>query len=522
MGDMDHHTDNIDQVLVRLRDLGVRIQLNDDQISYTADKSANVEEIVSFLRMHKSLIVEYLKRTQTTEWRKIIDPPVVEEDLTPSQMALWRQYQIDTNKSTNNLHVITNFEGPVNYDLLKRCMKDVALSHDSFKLEFVSTEGGPRQTLVENFVFDFEIVFVEDLRGMTSFEVIQQRCAELILHEFNLDKAPLSRFVLFVVRDQHSTLVELYHHIIADGWSINLLHQQVSDLYLSRSRDPTTSVGGGSSYLRYAANENANFKHGIYQEHIDRWASRLEGKKRTIRLPDSFIGNAREKNTVGESDKSAIGSELFSLLLNKSKEDNYSLPSMFLAAYMIILRRYSMDEDICVGVPHANRLLPETADVFGYFVNMLPVLTTIPGEATCDQVLNEIAQEMRIAQGGQNVSPTQIISALRTSDKALAEALFSVAFVYQNEPLLPIFLEGVEATIQPTRGAYARFDLSLIVKPGKENCSIEFEYSALKVAPWLVNNLRESLIHILSVFILAPDTPIMAGGFNTQIGRGHA
>jgi hypothetical protein len=211
----------------------------------------------------------------------------------------------------------------------------------------------------------------------------EEEAARLVLvyasQPFDLRKAPLMRATLLKLAAEDQVLLLNMHHIVFDGWSFDVFERELSVLY-------TAFLQGQSSplpeppvqYADFAVWQREWLKGEVLQAQLDYWKEKLGGSLPVLELPmDHHRPSLQTYN--GSTVTFVLSSKLTEELNTFSRQEGVTLFVTLLAAFQVLLLRYTGQEDLLVGTPIANRNRAEIEGLIGLFLNMLVMRTDLSG-----------------------------------------------------------------------------------------------------------------------------------------------
>ncbi|HEX8118473.1 MAG TPA: amino acid adenylation domain-containing protein, partial [Pyrinomonadaceae bacterium] len=281
-----------------------------------------------------------------------------------AQQRLWFIDQLDPDSPAYNLSSAVLLSGHLDDDALRRTLSEIVRRHEALRTTFEEREGQPVQVIREAAPLDLE---VEDLSGSAQAEEAARRLVEDEARTpFDLSAGPLVRARLLRLSEEEHVLAVTMHHIVSDGWSMGVLIREVVALY-------TAYVEGKGSplaelpvqYADYAAWQREHLAGEALERQLEYWRKQLGGGLPTLELPTDRPRPAtrRMAGATERAEMSGVGEALRDL----SRREGVTPFMVLLAAWQVLLARYSGQEDIVVGADVANRNRGETEGLIGFF-----------------------------------------------------------------------------------------------------------------------------------------------------------
>jgi hypothetical protein len=222
------------------------------------------------------------------------------------------------------------------------------------------------------------------------------------------------------------------HHIVSDGWSIGVLVKEVAALYeayLERKSSPLPELS--IQYADFAVWQREWLKGEVLDEQLDFWRRQLAGAPSVLELPSDYV-RPQEPSFSGAHQPVRVPAELMRKLKELSRREGTTLFMTLLAAWKMLLSRYSNQEDIVIGTPIANRNRAETENLIGFFVNMLVLRTDLSGNPTFRELLGRVREVALEAYAHQDLPFEKLVEELHPERRWSHMPIFQIAFVMQN------------------------------------------------------------------------------------------
>ena len=294
---------------------------------------------------------------------------------------------------------------------------------------------------------------------------------------FDLQAGPLIRAVLLKLDETDHVFVLNTHHIISDRWSLNTLWQELAGLYEHAAQGvdaglPLLPV----QYADYAVWQREYLSGEILHKQLEYWKRTLAGSPASLDLPTDRTRPAQQ-SFRGAKQMMTLPSELGKQIEALGRQQGATLFMTLLAAFNVLLARYSGQDDIVVGSPIAGRTRPEWEKLIGFFVNTLVIRTRVSGNPTFRQLLAQVRETAMGAYAHQDVPFEKLVEELKPERDLSRNPLFQVMFILQNVPPVTNSMAGVEISGFPLPGESSKFDLTLIAADGVDGLRLTLEYN---------------------------------------------
>ncbi|MEZ4660714.1 MAG: amino acid adenylation domain-containing protein [Caldilineaceae bacterium] len=413
-------------------------------------------------------------------------PLVDAAPLTSAQERIWFLEQLTPGGGAFLIPVALRLRLPVDAALLERALGQLWQRHASLRLTF-EERGGAVQQRVGNFAPPpLEVI---DLRNADEAERAQQIAVAVTAesqHGFQLGQERLMRAKLLRVAANESIFLLTIHHIIADGWSVDLLLRELLQLYLATLFGKPLDLPELSlNYLQYAAyQQQAAQSDGIYGPERARqlayWREKLAAPLPTTELAPDYVRPA-EQTFAGAQHQLTLARPLHQALTKLAQSTGTTLYMLLLAAFKVLLVRHTGAPEIIVGSPVAGRNRPELENMVGLFLNTLVLRTDLAGDPTFLELLERVRATCVEAYANQDVAFEQLIIALLT-ERARGRTPFFQIFFNMQRPQAPFDLghlglgeNKISYLQQPALSA--KFDLTLYVDETSEHMALTLLYN---------------------------------------------
>ena len=398
--------------------------------------------------------------------------------LSNSQQGLWVLNQLMPGESLYHTPTAVRLNGNLDVTALRKALDAIVARHEALRTTFVAVEGTPRQVVEKNISLEMPLI---DLTERAEAER-EEQAQRLLRHEarkpFDLSKGPLIRSILLRLKDEEHILLVTMHHIVTDGWSMGIFNRELSALYDSfHNEQPSPLAELAIQYLDYADWQRRWFEGEVYRSQLAYWKKTFENLPAALELPtDHPRPNVQAyKAFRGAHHTVRLSKQLTKDLKLLCQKENVTLFMALLAAYQVLLHRYTGERDIVVGTPMAGRQMPETEELIGLFINTLALRMDVSGDLSFRELLERVKQVALEAYANQDLPFERLVKELQPERTLAHNPLFQVMFVLQSEEILPLQLSGLEAAHFRIDHVMANFDLTLdiVERDGQLVCLFE-------------------------------------------------
>ncbi len=418
-----------DEFLSHLRSLGIKLWSEGERLRYRAPEGRLTIELRSQLKERKSEILKFLG---DTIGESSIEPVPEQEhyELSNAQQRLWVLAQLAEGSVAYNFPLYFSLEGKLDREAFEKTLHQLIQRHESLRTSFITVDGEPRQKIHDT--IDFKVCF-QDLTAQAQAETVaREQANEETLKPFDLEKGPLLRTSLLKLSDNKHFMLFTMHHIISDGWSINVIIREFIQLYKAFHNGNAISLPPlRFQYRDYAHWQNRQLQGGALSSHRSYWHQQLAGDIPVLDLPTDFTRPSLQTFNGNELSFS-LSAEQNNLLQALCRQQNVSLFMILTAVVKALLYRYTGQEDIIIGSPIAGRNYADLEDQVGYYVSTLALRDRINGKMLFKTFLQQVKQTAVAAYDNQIYPFDQLINELKLHRDMSRSPLFDVMVILQN------------------------------------------------------------------------------------------
>jgi non-ribosomal peptide synthetase component F len=400
-----------------------------------------------------------------------------------AQERLWLLDQLEPDRAVYNVPSAVTLPGNVNADVLRRALNEIVKRHEVLRTKFMSVDGKPSQVILPSLNIELP---VHDLRNMSAGQR-QAEVARLTEAEarrpFDLSQGPLLRAQLLRVTNEQNLLLLTMHHIISDGWSVGIFFRELSLLYEAAYRGQRSSLPElPIQYADYAQWQRERLSGTTLAELLGYWRNQLAGAPVVLELPLDKV-RPPVQSFRGEVRTFQLGVELTRRLRELSQRRGVTLFMTLLAAFKVLLYRYTGEEDLVVGTPIAGRNRAEIEGLIGFFINSLALRTKLNGNPSFTELLQRVREVTLGAYEHQDLPFEKLVEELQPERSLSHAPLFQVVFSLQNAPTMSGAADGQDTAPDTSEAApqahtsTSKFDLTVSTAEIGKNLMGSFEYN---------------------------------------------
>jgi amino acid adenylation domain-containing protein/non-ribosomal peptide synthase protein (TIGR01720 family) len=435
-------------------------------------------------------VVRELRAASTTPAPPITPaPPVEDYPLSYAQERLWFVCQWEAANRAYNIPLAVELEGRLDYDALQRSVDLLCARHEVLRMSFVSSAQGPRARIASTLSVPLTV------EAVTS-GAAEERISEEAARVFDLAQAPLLRCRLFRIAEDRHCLSIVIHHVIADGWSLEVLVRELLDLYggADLARLPL-------QYKDYSFWQRNTLTNERLTLHMDHWKALLLPPPEPLDLPADW-SLPREDSFRGATYGSTIPN------VHAFARDNGATPfAVLLAAFAVLLSRFSGQRDFVIGTPVANRQQPGVEGLIGLFVNTLPLRMRLERAQSFRAVLKEASRVLLDALAHQDLPFEKLVETLRPAREPGRQPLFQTMLVLQEQPLARQRCGELWMQPRSVPSASAKFDLTLSLQESHDGFACSWEYNTDRFEESGIARIASTFERLVTAALSDPDRP---------------
>ncbi|CDH31403.1 non-ribosomal peptide synthetase [Xenorhabdus bovienii] len=470
-------------------------------IKHTELKSLKLDELKRLVRQKKIKDNSIPKETI----KKNTDPDRKYFPVTSAQKNIWmlNQYLDDKKVYSIPLAITCQLKYEIDLRLVKQALMYLAHKHDILRTTFHLTGKEICQYVSDDAVFDFrydDITYLPERDKKRQVEAMAKaegnRC-------FDLTGGPLAYLYIVKTNSHEYVFLLSFHHIIADGWTVGLFLKEFIETYLSLlSGEITRKVEENLQFSDYALAEDQWHAEGKYQQGLEYWAKKL-GNVQGILDIATDRPRPSKMNTAGSIMSLFFDGDFCQRLQTCAVQYNATQFHVILAAYEILLHKYSGQQEISIGIPFANRNQSVTQNIMGLFMNTLPLCFRIDPEITLSALVQITAKECEQSMAYQDIPFNHILDKIAYVRNPQVNPIFQAILTYQ---IFPHYQATSLFKYQPLKIDYgvAKLDLNLWVEKERDGLLFTMNYSTALFNGDTIQRMLADLRTILDAFIGQP------------------
>jgi hypothetical protein len=399
-------------------------------------------------------------------------------------------------------------KGELELGALEETVSEIVRRHEVLRTSFRSDRGRPEQVITSATPLIFPVVDLSEL-DKSDLEAEAQRLASQESQRlFDLTEAPMLRVSLLQLSNQDHIAILCTHHIASDGWSMGVLIRELAVLYQAFSvGEPSTLAELPIQYVDYAVWQREWLQGEVLEKQLAYWKERLSPKPTLLRLPmDRPRPAAPSYRSATRS--FTISTELHEALKALTHQEGVTLFMTLVAAFKVLLYRYTGQSDIVIGADSANRNRADTEGLIGFFINILILRTFLSDNISFRELLGRVREVALGAYEHQDLPLEKLVEELRPERDLSPTPLFQALFVFQNTPQEMLELPGLALSSIAADHHTSKFDLAFFVGERQGSLAGTWRYNTELFDSNTIDRMSSHFQSLLESIVARPDAPL--------------
>jgi amino acid adenylation domain-containing protein len=433
--------------------------------------------------------------------------------LSPAQEAVWFFERLSPGMRSYQFQAALRMRGDLDAPALERALAEVVRRHEIFRTVFREVDGHPAQLVQPPWAVALPVI---DAAAFSEKER-DARYAEEFTRPFDVGALPLVRWTLFRTGAREHVLLIVEHHLVHDGWSFGVFLRELTSLYAALVRGDAPPPEPRLQFGDFAVWQRAWTRSDEARRGLEFWKAKLAGAPPALDLPADFPRPPRI-SFRGESLHVRLSAELARAADEFSRRHGVTLYMTLTAAFQALVRRYTGQEDFCLGGGSAGRRLRESEELIGMIVNVIPLRADLRGDPDFLTLVDRVRRTALEAYPHQDVPFADIVDAVQPERALDRLPIFQAAFNMHHAPYPDLRVAGLELHVTEALGNQtAKFDLQVIVIPraqqnaaaGKDVALI-WEYATDLFRRATVQRMWAHYQRLLAALLADPARPVSA------------
>ncbi|HVI47173.1 MAG TPA: amino acid adenylation domain-containing protein [Chitinophaga sp.] len=425
--------------------------------------------------------------------------------LSYSQERLWF---IDRLEGSVQYHIpyVLHLKGDLDIGALANTLRDIIQRHEVLRTVIRHHHGTACQHVMDT--AGWQMVIEEQPADTAA--LLHNYVQSLIVRPFNLSEDYMLRAHLLVKGASEHILVVTMHHIASDGWSAGIMVRELTALYGDYAAGVAASLPAMNiQYADYVLWQQQYLSGDVLTDKLSYWKTQLEGVT-LLQLPVDYK-HLVARRTQGASRQFRLNAVLSEQLQTLSRQQGVTLFMTLLAAFKVLLYRYTGQEDICVGSPVAGRSQQELEGLVGFFVNMLALRSDLRDNPSFVALLQQVKTTTLNAYTHQDVPFEKVVETVVKERNMSTTPLFRVLFSLQNVPEIPqLRLENLQLEQVDIEETTTQFDITFSIQETAHGLTGNVTYSTGLFREETIARMVQHYEQLLQSIITTPESPIGA------------
>ncbi|WP_374045734.1 condensation domain-containing protein [Massilia sp. YIM B04103] len=401
--------------------------------------------------------------------------------LSYAQARQWFLWQLDPTSTAYHIAGALALKGELNAAAVHSAFAALVARHEALRTVFQpGSDGLAEQVILPQLDLNIELTDLSALAEDEREARVRQEAMRISQQTFDLTQGPLLRVGLIKSAADAHVLVVVMHHIVSDGWSMQIIVDEFAALYRAAVQDGSAALAElPIQYADYAVWQRNWMEAGEQERQLAYWTEQLGKEQAVLQLP---ADRPRRADGVYRAARHSVtlSSELASGLRKLAQNQGATLFMALLSGFQALLNRYTGQTDVRIGVPIANRHRVESERVIGFFVNTQVLRNRLHGRISLAQALAQTREAALGAQEHQDLPYEQLVEALQPERSLSGNPLFQVMFNHQRTDYRALQqLPGLELNDYALDRQQAQFEMTLDTREDENGVlSATFSYAA--------------------------------------------
>jgi amino acid adenylation domain-containing protein/FkbH-like protein len=425
------------------------------------------------------------------------------------QERLWFLNQLEPGSHAYHVPMALRLEGELNLEALRRALQQIVCRHEALRTTLPYKDGRLIQEIAPDLTPPVDTSDISNVPSEEQGTRIREWLAGLAQKPFDLTCGPLLRCAVLRLAEREHIFMVVMHHTISDGWSLSLFFQELSSLYNAFAAGaPAPALSElPLQYVDFAHWQRDSMQGAALESEAGYWRNKLASAPARIELPaDSDLPASPE----GKAGRSTILLEAQLVqAMNRMGQAQGCTPFMLLmSALAITLHKWCEQRDLVIGTVVAGRTRREFENVFGCFMNFLPIRARLREEMSAEEALAHVRAAVLEGQTHQGCPFEKMVEAVNPERRLNQNPLYNVALLVQNFPSEPFRSESLRSSAVPVPMEDALLDLRFEAERSGTSLGLSCEYRVELFAKKTVDHLLAAMVDALRVLLTRSETKL--------------
>ena len=421
---------------------------------------------------------------------------------------MWLIDQLYHGSSFYNIPGAFHLQGLLDIQALQQSLNKIMERHEAWRTSFMMVDKQPMQVVAPKLTWELPVIDLESSASESWQTEVQKLATEEAQKLFDLAKAPLVRAKLLRRSEEEHIFLLTMHHTVTDGWSVGVFQQELAKLYGAfANNQPVVLPELPIQYGDFALWQRDYLQGKPLEKQLNYWKQQLGGELPVLQLPTDYL-RPTVATFTGAKEYFTFSPTLTTALNKLAQQEEVTLFMLLLAAFNVLLYRYTKQEDILIGSPIANRNRSELEGLLGLFVNTLVLRNNLSGDPSFDELLKGVREVTLDAYAHQDLPFEKLVEELQPERDLSRNPLFQVMFVLQNTPMTSHEVSGLNISTLEIESNTAQFDIYLSLVPSPQGLTGFLEYSTDLFTSETITRLIGNLQTLLESIVANPQQRI--------------
>lgn len=472
-----------------------------------SDTSESIKHLSEKQKALFKVLLEERKKAQSASSPQPIQRREIADSypLSFAQERLWFLHQLDPENAAFNVHVAEQLKGRLDVTALERALAEIVRRHDAMRTTFAVADGQSVQVIAPAARFDLSVVDITEVSQAARMSTAYRLATEQANRCFDLMKGPLLRATLLRLEEREHVLLLTTHHIVSDGWSMDILLRELAVLYdafASGRKSPLPELP--IRYVDFAQWQRERLQGEVLEELAGYWKKQLAAPLPLLQMPTDWprppVQSMQGANKLLKLSKPSSDS-----LAALCRKEGVTLFMLMLAIFDTLLHRYTGQSDIIVGTPIANRNRSETQGVLGVFINMVALRIDNSGSPVFRELLRKVKDLTWQAFAHEDLPFEKLVEELQPERDPSRHPIFQAMLVQQNASDESIDLPGLRLSPLEVETGTAQLDLTLFFLEGADGLLLSMDYDTSLFSSETISRLLTHVEVLLGEVIKNPE-----------------
>lgn len=425
-----------------------------------------------------------------------MDYNIIKYPLTQPQKRIWATQKIYIKSPMFTIGGIVDIKGTINPDILNKAICTYINTHDAFRIRIMEDNHQPMQYFSETFIREIEYKdFSND-----SKEIFDKWCKTKLCTSFKIENEPLYEIIIYKRNSEHYGFLTRLHHIIADGWSVQLLSNGISSLYEQLYNGTYVEDKEIPKYLDSILAEQEYLKSEKYQKNKNYW-----NKVFSI-LPECIPHSTY--HVKGSRKSFYLSAQLTEMIVQLCKNYNVTENTFFISLYLLYMYKTIGQSDIIIGIPVLGRQNKKERNTFGMFVSSLPFRFTVNSGYTIKEMIKSVNLILKECYANQKYPYNQLLKDLELTSHGVY-SLYSTSINFYGTSMSKLMNGSPVITTELYNGEQ-EYELQIIIRKWESNnYQLDFDYKKDIYTEKDINRMYETIeLLIYNIISSYEDTEI--------------